>query len=112
MVCENFQNECALDMIYMGKGNFARFALKMSSGDSILQQAGNIHPGLHESCLTHWGRDKMAVILADGIFKCIFLNENVYTLIQISLKFVPIGSINNINMGSDNVFFRLVGNDD
>ena len=31
---------------------------------------------------------------ADDIFK--FLNENVWTLIKISLKFVPKGSINNI----------------
>ena len=27
--------------------------------------------------LSHWGRDKMANILADNIFKCIFLNENI-----------------------------------
>ena len=27
--------------------------------------------------LTHWGRDKMATILEDDIFKCIFLKENV-----------------------------------
>ena len=26
---------------------------------------------------------------ADDIFKCIFLNENIWTLIKISLKFVP-----------------------
>ena len=31
----------------------------------------------------------MAIILADNIFKCIFLNENSRILIQISLKFVP-----------------------
>ena len=31
----------------------------------------------------------MAAILADDIFKCIFLNENDKTLIQISLKFIP-----------------------
>ena len=37
--------------------------------------------------LTHWGRD---------IFKCIFLNENVWIPIKISLKFVPLGPINNI----------------
>ena len=35
----------------------------------------------------------MAAIWADGIFKRIFLNENVSILIQISLKFVPKGSI-------------------
>ena len=32
----------------------------------------------------------------DGIFKRIFLNENVWILIKISLKFVPKGLINNI----------------
>ena len=33
---------------------------------------------------------------ADDIFKCIFLNENVWISIKISLKFVPRGPINNI----------------
>ena len=33
---------------------------------------------------------------ADDIFKCIFLNENVWISIRISLKFVPKGLINNI----------------
>ena len=31
----------------------------------------------------------------DDIFKCIFLNENVWISIKISLKFVPKGPINN-----------------
>ena len=43
--------------------------------------------------LTHLPLDKMAAILADNIFKRIFLNENVTITIQISLKFVPRGSI-------------------
>ena len=34
--------------------------------------------------------------LADDVFKCIFLSENVWILIKISLKFVPRGPINNI----------------
>ena len=38
--------------------------------------------------LTHLPLDKMAAILADGIFKSIFLNENDLILIPISLKFV------------------------
>ena len=42
----------------------------------------------------------MAVILPDDIFKGIFLNENVYISIQISLKFVPKGQYASI--GSDN----------
>ena len=33
---------------------------------------------------------------ADDIFKCIFLHENVWIPIKISLKFVPKGPINNI----------------
>ena len=33
---------------------------------------------------------------ADDIFMCIFLNENVWISIKISLKFVPKGPINNI----------------
>ena len=33
---------------------------------------------------------------ADDTFKCMFLNENVRIAINISLKFVPKGSINNI----------------
>ena len=33
---------------------------------------------------------------ADDIFKCIFLNENVWISLKISLKFVPMGPINNI----------------
>ena len=37
----------------------------------------------------------MAAILADDIFKCIFLKENDKILIPISLKFVPISPIDN-----------------
>ena len=33
---------------------------------------------------------------ADDIFKCIFLNENVWITVKISLKFVPKGPINKI----------------
>ena len=32
----------------------------------------------------------------DDIFKCIFLNENTYISIKISLKFVPMGPVNNV----------------
>ena len=37
-----------------------------------------------------------AIFQTTFIFKCIFLNENLLVSIQISLKFVPKGSINNI----------------
>ena len=45
--------------------------------------------------LTPLPLDKMAAILADDIFKHIFLNENVRIPIQISLAFVPKGLIDN-----------------
>ena len=32
----------------------------------------------------------------DGIFQCIFLNENPWILLKISIKFVPKGPIDNI----------------
>ena len=45
--------------------------------------------------LTHLPLDKMAALLADDNFKCIFLNENDRTPIRISLKFVPRSPIDN-----------------
>ena len=45
------------------------------------------------TCLTHLPLDKMAAILADDIFKCIFLNEKFCILIRIALKFAPTGPI-------------------
>ena len=45
--------------------------------------------------LTQLPLDKMAAILADDIFKCIFLNENDRIPIQISLTFVPRSHIDN-----------------
>ena len=38
----------------------------------------------------------MATKFADEIFKCIFSNENIWILIDISLKFVPKGQIDDI----------------
>ena len=38
----------------------------------------------------------MASILADDTFKCKFVNENILISIQISLKFIPKGPINNM----------------
>ena len=49
------------------------------------QWHGNLQYGI--SRLTHLPLDKMADVLADGNFKCIFLNENDRILIRISLKF-------------------------
>ena len=46
--------------------------------------------------LTHWGRDKMWRHFADGVFKCIFFNENVWISIKIPLNFILKCWINNI----------------
>ena len=45
--------------------------------------------------LTHLPLDNMAAILADDNVKCIFLNGKLCISIQISLKFVPRGPIDN-----------------
>ena len=39
--------------------------------------------------------DKMVAILADDIFKCIFMNEKISILIPVSLKFLPKVPIDN-----------------
>ena len=60
-------------------------ALKLAfsaSGDGLGGHPGDISVSLMKSpcihiyfiqCLTHWGRDKMAIFFADDILKCIFL---------------------------------------
>ena len=50
---------------------------------------------INAGALTYLPLDKMAAILADDIFQCIFLNEEVQILITISLKFGPEGLIDN-----------------
>ena len=47
---------------------------------------------------------------ADDIFKCIFLNGNSSISINISLKFVPEGRINNIPALVQIMAWRLLGN--
>ena len=47
---------------------------------------------------------------SDDIFKCIFLNENVWILILISMKFIPEGPINNIPELAQIMAWRRPGN--
>ena len=51
----------------------------------------------------------MAAILADDIFKSIFLDENDRILIQISLKFVPRSPIDNKPVLVQVMAWRLTG---
>ena len=60
--------------------------------------------------LTHLSLDKMAAILADDNFKCIFLNENDRILIGISLKFVPRSQIDSKPALVQVMAWRLTGN--
>ena len=48
-------------------------------------------------------------LFADDIFNCIFLNENVWISIKISLKFVPKGLINNIQALVQIMAWRRLG---
>ena len=59
---------------------------------------------------THLSLDKMAAILADDIFKCIFLNENDWIPIQISLKLVPGSPIDNKPAQVQGMARRQTGN--
>ena len=60
--------------------------------------------------LTHWGRDKMATVSQTTLSNAIFLNENVRISIEISLKFVPEGPINNISALVQIMAWRRWGN--
>ena len=56
-----------------------------------ISNLGNWHQAIiwtNAVLLTHWGRHN-GRHFPDDIFKCIFLNENVWILLKISLKFVP-----------------------
>ena len=68
--------------------NGEKMHLKLSS-----TKCWTFHLGFN--MLTHLPLDKMADTIADDIFKHIFLNEDVRILIQILLKFVPMGSNDN-----------------
>ena len=51
---------------------------------------------LRSLCFNILGPRQGCYVFADDIFKCIFLNENAWILLKISLKFVPKVEINNI----------------
>ena len=55
---------------------------KMVDENSVVKQGS-----LNNNLLTHWGRDKMATLFPDDIFKCISLDENIKISIKISRKF-------------------------
>ena len=80
--------------------NFSEMRIKMQNFSFMKMHLktsyakGGMNEGHNE--LTHWGREKMTAIFQMPFSKGIFLNENVWVSIKISLMFVPKGSINNI----------------
>ena len=76
--------------------------------NSIISHKGDVHVRIYQtsnvnrSSSTHYNTfntlrpRQHGPHFADDTFKCIFLNENVWIPIKISLKFVPKGPINNI----------------
>ena len=58
---------------------------------------------------THLPLNKMAAILAEYIFKCIFLNEKFCILIRISLKFVPRSPVYNKPALVQEIAWRWIG---
>ena len=59
-----------------------------------------IAPGviMNSTCIMGSGRDTSAVIFHTNLhFKCIFLNENMWISIKVSLKFIPEDPINTIS---------------
>ena len=58
--------------------------------------AGNHKMQTNLATLIHWGRDKMTVFSQTTFSNAFSLNENVWILINISLKFIPKVQIENI----------------
>ena len=69
-----------------------------SAGHSEVAQATALLPGpwYLKKSVNSLRPGQNGCLFADDIFKCIFLNENVWISIYISLKFVPNGWIDNI----------------
>ena len=64
---------------------------------TILHALGqNLHAKGTQACLNTLRLRQNECHFADDIFKCIFVNENVWIPVKISLKYVPKGPINNI----------------
>ena len=72
----------------------------MSGGNclNVLQFTQLLFEEIHADGWAHLPVDKMAATFTDGILKHIFLNENIRISIQFSLRFVPKGPIDNIQV--------------
>ena len=88
-------NHLSLGVICTLEGDVLTVSDNKSSPDSQMicwtRRCRHIHQQL-----THLRPRQNGHHFADDIFKCIFLDENVWITIKISPKFVPQGPINNI----------------
>ena len=73
-----------------------RLADQMRCRNLNVQGGKPVHNDAGEVCLNSLRPRQNGRLFADDIFKWIFLNENVWIPIKISLKFVPQGPISNI----------------
>ena len=69
--------------------------------DYLSPRGHHVTPGDRDKYLFTWSVNTLRPRqnwrhFADDIFKCIFVDENIKIPIKISLKFVPVGPINNI----------------
>ena len=62
----------------------------------VCQPVNSSHPGQNDRVFNTLRPRQNGRHFPDDFFKCIFLNENVWIAINISIKFVPKGPINNI----------------
>ena len=72
------------------KTQYSSYIYKKLNWKSLLQ-----YGALIGSLLTYRGRGKIAIIFADDVFLCIFLNENFWNANKMSLKYVPRYTIDN-----------------
>ena len=70
--------------------------LCMSTKLEILQEIAQTVPTVTADNVNILRPRQIGRHFVDDIWKCIFLNENVWIPIEISLKFVPKGPIDNI----------------
>ena len=78
------------------------------TGNKLLHDSMMPYLSLSLDDLTHWGRDKMAITLAD-ICKCNFINENILISIKNSLNFVPEGPIDNKSTWGQVMVWHQIG---
>ena len=90
-----FTKMAGLDYHHQGRVCSKRIMNILEEINTVMIDPCCIDGDLLITFLTHLPLDKMAAILADDRFKCIFLNENDRILNQISLKCVPRSPIDN-----------------